>query len=49
MGDSGNPRAQAIAIVGMGCRFPGGANLPESFWENLVAGIDAITPVPPDR
>ena len=49
MGDSEDSRAHAIAIVGMGCRFPGGANLPEIFWENLVAGIDAITPVPSDR
>ena len=35
-----------IAIVGMGCRFPGGVNDAESFWELLIAGRDAITTVP---
>lgn len=35
-----------IAIVGMGCRFPGGVNDAESFWDLLIAGRDAITTVP---
>lgn len=38
-----------IAIIGMDCRFPGGANSPETYWELLQNGIDAITEVPPDR
>ena len=38
-----------IAIVGIGCRFPGGANNPESFWRLLANGTDAITEVPPRR
>ena len=42
---SGEP----IAIVGMSCRFPGGADSPESFWEGLLEGRDAIRPVPTDR
>jgi len=40
---------EAIAIVGMGCRFPGGADSPEAFWQLLNDGRDAITEVPPER
>lgn len=38
----------ALAVIGMGCRFPS-ATTPLAFWQNLVAGHDAITEVPPDR
>src|ERR1044071_2825103 len=38
-----------IAIIGIGCRFPGGANDAESFWKLLVEGRDAVTDVPTDR
>ncbi|MBP0002777.1 MAG: AMP-binding protein [Cyanobacteria bacterium SBC] len=38
----------AIAIIGMGCRFPGAAN-PEQFWELVKQGKDAIGDVPVDR
>ena len=38
-----------IAIVGMGCRFPGGSNTTHQFWDNLLAGHDAITDVPAVR
>jgi acyl transferase domain-containing protein/NADPH:quinone reductase-like Zn-dependent oxidoreductase/thioesterase domain-containing protein/acyl carrier protein len=41
--------ADPIAIVGIGCRFPGGANNPAAFWQNLCAGLDGITEIPPDR
>ena len=40
---------EPIAIVGMACRFPGGANDPESFWDLLLAGTDAIGPIPGNR
>jgi 3-oxoacyl-(acyl-carrier-protein) synthase/pimeloyl-ACP methyl ester carboxylesterase/aryl carrier-like protein len=40
---------EPIAIVGIGCRFPGGATDPESFWRLLHQGVDAIGEVPPDR
>ena len=40
---------EPIAIIGMGCRFPGGVNSPETFWQLLQNKIDAITEVPPER
>lgn len=39
---------EPIAIIGIGCRFPG-ANNPQEFWKILHDGIDAIREVPPDR
>ncbi len=40
---------EPIAIVGMGCRFPGGANSPEDLWRLVDDGIDAVSPFPGDR
>ncbi|MFD8439214.1 amino acid adenylation domain-containing protein [Streptomyces microflavus] len=40
---------QKVAIIGMGCRLPGGASDHRTFWRNLMAGKDCITPTPPDR
>ncbi|OJJ26260.1 short-chain dehydrogenase [Roseofilum reptotaenium AO1-A] len=42
-------KTEPIAIVGMACRFPGGATDPSKYWSLLHDGIDAITPVPGDR
>ncbi|KZL51498.1 hypothetical protein A2T98_01895 [Nodularia spumigena CENA596] len=42
-------KKEPIAIVGVGCRFPGGANDPETFWQILRDGVDTITPIPGDR
>ena len=42
-------RPEPIAIVGMGCRLPGGADSPAQLWELLRAGRNAVGPVPADR
>lgn len=39
---------EPIAIIGIGCRFPGAKN-PDAYWKLLRNGVDAITEVPPDR
>ncbi|MFG1365640.1 type I polyketide synthase [Xanthobacter versatilis] len=41
-------QGEPVAIVGMGCRFPGAADL-SGFWDLLVRGEDPLGPVPPDR
>jgi acyl transferase domain-containing protein len=41
--------AEPIAVIGLGCRFPGGAHGPDRFWQLLTAGTDAITEAPPGR
>ena len=40
---------EPIAIIGVGCRFPGQVNSPQAFWELLSHGIDAITEIPANR
>jgi acyl transferase domain-containing protein/7-keto-8-aminopelargonate synthetase-like enzyme/acyl carrier protein len=42
------PPNEPIAVVGMACRFPGGAN-PDAFWDFLARGGDAIREIPADR
>ncbi|MCC6356328.1 MAG: SDR family NAD(P)-dependent oxidoreductase [Verrucomicrobiae bacterium] len=42
-------QSQPIAVVGLGCRFPGEANDPDSFWRLLRDGVDAIEEVPSER
>jgi acyl transferase domain-containing protein/acyl carrier protein len=42
-------RAEPIAIIGMGCRFPGGADHPAAYWRMLCGGVDAICEVPGER
>ena len=48
MRDGEAPR-EPIAIIGIGCRLPGGVDGPEAFWRLLREGRDAIREVPPDR
>ena len=38
-----------IAVVGLSCRFPGGASSPEKFWEILCTGQNVWSKVPADR
>ncbi len=42
-------KGEPIAIVGLGCRFPGGGDSPQAFWTLLERGTDAITEVPRER
>ncbi|NEP60017.1 MAG: polyketide synthase, partial [Symploca sp. SIO2G7] len=42
-------RREPIAIIGMGCRFPGQANTPEQFWTLLHNGVESLTEVPSER
>ncbi|MGC4892119.1 beta-ketoacyl synthase N-terminal-like domain-containing protein, partial [Micromonospora sp. DT227] len=40
---------EPVAIVGMGCRYPGGVDDPDEFWQLLVDGVDAVGEFPADR
>ncbi|MFJ9693259.1 type I polyketide synthase [Kitasatospora sp. NPDC101183] len=39
---------RSIAVIGLGCRFPGASNADE-FWEHLVGNADSVTAIPGDR
>jgi acyl transferase domain-containing protein/acyl carrier protein len=47
--DRSSQSNDAIAIIGIGCSFPGGAESPNSLWRFLGRGGDAIVEVPTDR
>ena len=42
-------QADPIAIVGMACRLPGGADTPDRFWQLLRDGVCVVREVPSDR
>ncbi|MEZ6138232.1 MAG: type I polyketide synthase [Pirellulaceae bacterium] len=44
-----NYNHEPIAIIGLGCRLPGGADDWQSYWHLLDAGIDAISETPSER
>jgi polyene macrolide polyketide synthase len=43
------PSGEPLAIVGMGCRYPGGVRSPREMWELIVRGGDAVSAFPEDR
>ncbi|MCX5612933.1 SDR family NAD(P)-dependent oxidoreductase [Streptomyces sp. NBC_00047] len=40
---------EPIAVVGLGCRLPGGIETPDALWQSLLDGVDAVREVPRDR
>ena len=40
---------EPIAIIGIGCRFPGGVRTPQDFWSLLKSGRDVLRDIPSDR
>ena len=47
--ESERARREPVAVVGIGCRFPGGAIDAASYWNLLSGGVDAVREIPPDR
>ncbi|WBB80642.1 type I polyketide synthase [Micromonospora sp. WMMD882] len=42
-------RTEPIAVIGVGCRLPGGADGPDAFWARLRDGVDLVSETPADR
>ena len=40
---------EPIAIIGIGCRFPGGIEDEDGYWKVLSQGVDCIGEIPPER
>nr|WP_225828333.1 type I polyketide synthase [Streptomyces sp. TML10] len=40
---------EPVAVIGMGCRYPGGVRTPEDLWRIVDEGIDVVTEFPTDR
>ena len=49
MSSDTNGQCEPIAIIGLACRIPGGANDPESLSTLMRDGVDAVREISPDR
>jgi acyl transferase domain-containing protein/aryl carrier-like protein len=47
--EGNGPVREPLAIIGIGCHFPGDATSPQAFWDMLCSGTDATREVPSDR
>lgn len=47
--DTVAPPSEPVAVIGLGCRLPGGVHGPSDYWRLLTDGVDAIRRVPEDR
>ncbi|MGY0055446.1 SDR family NAD(P)-dependent oxidoreductase [Streptomyces sp. LZ34] len=48
-GQTATGEDEAIAIVGMACRYPGGVRTAEQLWDLVASGTDAMSGFPTDR
>jgi acyl transferase domain-containing protein len=49
LNDLEQAKSEPIAVIGMGCRLPGGINNPDDFWQFLRDGKDGISEIPPEH
>ncbi|MFL6117089.1 MAG: type I polyketide synthase, partial [Catenulispora sp.] len=49
LADAERREQEPIAIISMGCRYPGGVGSPEDLWRLVLDGVDTVRPLPTDR
>ncbi|EWM17449.1 erythronolide synthase [Kutzneria sp. 744] len=49
LADAQRREQEPIAIISMGCRYPGGVGSPEDLWQLVLDGVDTVRPLPTDR